>query len=1214
MKKRMLSLLIAFMLVCSSIPAVFSESEGLDEPAEVVSTEQVTETSEEQPAVTEAAEETPVTAEEDAEEEPSVVENVTDAPAVEETVQEEVVSEAEEIVEEVSEDDASEEDTSEEEVIAAAENDPAVYTVNTWGIKHLTADAPASVTEGNAVTIVLTAEEGYALPGSVTLTIGGNGVSVKSLTRAEAEELREKNELPEDAILYYTDSGKLVIPAARVIGDIVLNAEGVQIEAEIEEETETETEQETETETEDETEVVSAALEVVITKQPQDVHTKTGVKISFTVAAENVASYQWMYSTNNGDTWKNTSFEGAQTDTLSMTARSTYFPYLWKCVLTDGNGVKTETNAVQLKEPVVAPDVNIIAQPEDVYTKTGVKISFTVEAENVDTYQWMYSTNNGDTWKNTSFEGAQTDTLSMTARSTYFPYLWKCVLKNADGKAVETNAVQMKEPVVAPEVNIIAQPEDVYTKTGVKISFTVEAENVDTYQWMYSSNNGDTWRNTSFEGAQTDTLSMTARSTYFPYLWKCVLKNVDGKAVETNIVQIKEPEAAPEIVITAQPEDVYTKMSVKISFTVKAENVVSYQWMYSLNNGDSWRNTSFEGAQTDTLSMTARTTYLSYLWKCVLTDGDGNQVETAIVQIKTAEPAKGVVITAQPEDQFSDVGKRIYFTVEAENVSTYQWQYSTDDGATWRNTSFEGAQTASLTMLARSTYYPYLWKCVMKNADGVAVETNAVQIKLPVPTTDVVIKTQPADKTADVNKRVSIAVEAENVVTYEWMVSKDDGATWTATTLTGHSTDTLSLLIREEYYDWCFKCVMTGIEGDEAETDVVRVLKPVLSELIVITAQPEDQIAAVGAKVQLTVVAENAAEYQWVYSRDEGVTWRNTTLAGAQTATLTLTVKADYYAWPWKCVMTDAEGNMMDSDCAYLIDPASLKGQIITEPAPITLVANDEDAVLTVVAENIAAYRWQYSEDLGKTWVACTGAGNDTDSVTVVPAVLRNAMWYRCEMVDLLGQVLTTQVVYIQSPVVIHAQPESVIADEGEQATFEVDAEYYTDVLWQYSADNGETWTDCTEESATSVTLVIDVVSDLNGYLFRCVLTGVVEDNVVTTEEVSLTVLTIYADGVAYTLTDGDHYVVTGYKGEGGEVVVLSEVMGLPVTKVSAKAFMSDATITSVTLPSSVTAIGVSAFEGCASLESVTLSNLVNTIERRAFANCTSLKSMNCTD
>lgn len=77
-----------------------------------------------------------------------------------------------------------------------------------------------------------------------------------------------------------------------------------------------------------------------------------------------------------------------------------------------------------------------------------------------------------------------------------------------------------------------------------------------------------------------------------------------------------------------------------------------------------------------------------------------------------------------------------------------------------------------------------------------------------------------------------------------------------------------------------------------------------------------------------------------------------------------------------------------------------------------------------------------------------------------------------------------------------------------------------------------------------------------------------------------------------------------------GDLVIPSEIGGLPVKKIGYRAFADCEGLTSVTIPDSVNYIGWYAFRDCSNLTSVDMPNHISEIDEGAFQDCTSLTSV----
>ncbi len=99
-------------------------------------------------------------------------------------------------------------------------------------------------------------------------------------------------------------------------------------------------------------------------------------------------------------------------------------------------------------------------------------------------------------------------------------------------------------------------------------------------------------------------------------------------------------------------------------------------------------------------------------------------------------------------------------------------------------------------------------------------------------------------------------------------------------------------------------------------------------------------------------------------------------------------------------------------------------------------------------------------------------------------------------------------------------------------------------------------------------------------------------------------------DGFSYRINqDGNSVTISRYNGNGGDVVIPSEIDGKKVTAID-EAFGYCSSLTSVEIPDSVTAIFENSFAHCSSLTSVSIPNSVKTIEVNAFLDCSSLSNI----
>ena len=104
------------------------------------------------------------------------------------------------------------------------------------------------------------------------------------------------------------------------------------------------------------------------------------------------------------------------------------------------------------------------------------------------------------------------------------------------------------------------------------------------------------------------------------------------------------------------------------------------------------------------------------------------------------------------------------------------------------------------------------------------------------------------------------------------------------------------------------------------------------------------------------------------------------------------------------------------------------------------------------------------------------------------------------------------------------------------------------------------------------------------------------------------------ANGLKYFVEDGAVHI-TGYTDDiPAELVIPSEIDGLPVKYLSQMAFYNCEKLTAVTIPETVTSFGFQNFLSCKNLKTVNLPDGLTGIYEAAFAQCTSLESITLPD
>ena len=359
--------------------------------------------------------------------------------------------------------------------------------------------------------------------------------------------------------------------------------------------------------------------------------------------------------------------------------------------------------------------------------------------------------------------------------------------------------------------------------------------------------------------------------------------------------------------IIAQPENITVNSGGNAQFTVETVGeVVSYKWQYKKLHV--WFDTTMTGYNTNTLTVAATGARNNYAYRCIVTFADGTKVisDAAVMTVNTV-----ITITGNPNDQLVALGYKGQFTVAAEGEGLkYQWEYKRPGSDLWIDTAMEGATKPTVMIETTTARDGYEYRCKITDAAGAVVYSEAA-------TMTVLSFTQnPADvRTAEGAKVTFTVATNEAPVSYQWQYSRNNGQTWTNTTMTGYNTDTLTVDAIASRNGYLYRCVVTGAKSSEVASKSA-VLN--IGSAAEITSQPENVTAAVGNVVKFAVAANNAHAYQWQYSRNGGASWLNTNMTGATTAELSVEVLNNRNGYQYRCMITGTDGTVIYTDAATL--------------------------------------------------------------------------------------------------------------------------------------------------------------------------------------------------------------------------------------------------------------------------------------------------------
>ena len=345
------------------------------------------------------------------------------------------------------------------------------------------------------------------------------------------------------------------------------------------------------------------------------------------------------------------------------------------------------------------------------------------------TYQWYYSNNGGTNWGKISDNDGDPTTLNVDVLAYRNNYLYRCTVTDANGKKIHSEAGALK--VKTSVFEIVEEPADVTNKlvgdiAVFHVGVTEGAENL-TYQWYYSNNGGTNWGKISDNDGDPTTLNVDVLAYRNNYLYKCVITS-GLNVLETRYAKL----VVAKIEVSGGPEDFSGAVGGWATFKVDVTGEdLTYQWYYSNNGGTNWGKISDNDDDPATLNVEILKYRNNYLYRCVITDKNGNKV--------TSQAAKLTILTStlSIEDQTDSiegavVGETYQFTVDVtcNTGVTYEWYYSNNGGTNWgkcKNTTLlEGYHSETLSVEMRAYREGYLFKCVITDEYGNTVTSDPV--------------------------------------------------------------------------------------------------------------------------------------------------------------------------------------------------------------------------------------------------------------------------------------------------------------------------------------------------------------------------------------------------------------------------------------------------------------------------------------------------------
>ncbi|MBR0354690.1 MAG: leucine-rich repeat protein [Oscillospiraceae bacterium] len=431
--------------------------------------------------------------------------------------------------------------------------------------------------------------------------------------------------------------------------------------------------------------------------------------------------------------------------------------------------------------------------------------------------------------------------------------------------------------------------------------------------------------------------------------------------------------------------------------------------------------------------------------------------------------------------------------------------YFKGDAPTFADLTFEGMalRTDPAYPMVLTAYYPAdnsSWTAAVRQNYGGQITWKPFEGGL-------FIINQPQSATAEIGSTqyLSVRVRCVSEVVYQWQY-KASGSTWKNVDFGTQEAPNFRFTVTSSMNNWGFRCVMTS--GGTTLTSDAAWLTVDQTGAISLIREPADQTVAEGKTATFTTEAEGEnLIYEWQYNTDPtDPSWRKCTGSGADTPELPVVGKTYRDGYQYRCRIYNAADTVYTRAAVLTV---LAKPAITTQPKSVSAYEGDSAKFTVKASGSGLSYQWQYRTSSSGSWKNSTGADAKTKSLTVAAASFRSGYQYRCKVTNAAGTATSnaaTLTVKAKVKPIIKTQPESTMHYPGFTAVFSVTATGGgLSYQWQFMNPSTGKWANCSDASATTSRLSVEVKTYRNGFQYRCKVSN--EAGTTTSAAATLTVM-----------------------------------------------------------------------------------------------------------
>ncbi len=441
-------------------------------------------------------------------------------------------------------------------------------------------------------------------------------------------------------------------------------------------------------------------------------------------------------------------------------------------------------------------------------------------------------------------------------------------------------------------------------------------------------------------------------------------------------------------------------------------------------------------------------------------------------------------ISSHPAGRSVLSGQSVSFSVAAGGTGPLAYVWRRNGVALADGGGISGSATATLTLTNVAPGAAGTYSVVVSNAAGTAT-SNGASLTVSDPVIAPAFVTQPASRTVTEGTSVSFVVSAtgQPAPTYQWR--KDGVVLMNGGNVSGATTATLTIANASAANAGVYTAVASNSGGVATSAAATFAVNPA-PRAPAITTQPASTTVVAGGDAVFSVVASGypAPSYRW---RRDGVDLVDGSgIAGAGTATLTLTKVAASSGGVYSVTVANSEGTATSAGAALTVQSAPVfallpVSQTVKEGANVTLTASAN-------ANPAPTYRWR------KDGVDLVDGGNVSGSATATLTLSKvssaNAGLYTLVAVNAVGSATSSAAALTVDPAKAPRfleHPNGKTARKGETLVLAATVEAAPAPSYEWTKDGQPVVDGGGVSGATTATLTLaDVDSaDAGGYALK---------------------------------------------------------------------------------------------------------------------------------